>query len=516
MPRFIAGIVLCLCGYMASGQRIAIVEGGGRPVAGLQIALKPVGGACRLVYTTANSNGVAVLADALRCYPYIIYISRHGALLHTDTLYAAADKTIALPSSQQTMDEVVVTAQYAPASANNAVQNIEVIDRKKIDAMGAQTLRDALTNQLDIRLTQDPVFGAALSMQGSKAYGADAKMLIDGVPVIGKQNGGIDLSQINLANIERIEIIKGPMSVSYGTDAIAGAVNLITRKKPIHNLEAGATTYYESIGACNITVRAGYRKNRHALIADGSRNLFDGWKPGDKQFDFDYSAHPADTMRTSLWKPREQYAANMQYTYTAPKTTLTYKLGYFDELIVNRGTPLMPYREMAFDDRYATRRYDNALFLNSAAGDHKRINALLAYNHYGRMKSTVTNDLTTLQTTATPDAQDTSAYSELNARGAYSVANPDAALNFEAGYDINLQFANSSQITGRHQSMANYALFASAEYKIRPTLTLRPGLRYGYNNRYTAPLIPSVNVLWKANDQLNIRASYGKGFRQPV
>ena len=132
------------------------------------------------------------------------------------------------------------------------------------------------------------------------------------------------------------------------------------------------------------------------------------------------------------------------------------------------------------------------------------------------MTDTSPNDLTTLQTTATPDAQDTSAYSELNARGAYSVANPDAALNFEAGYDINLQFANSSQITGRHQSMANYALFASAEYKIRPTLTLRPGLRYGYNNRYTAPLIPSVNVLWKANDQLNIRASYGKGFRQPV
>ena len=53
--------------------------------------------------------------------------------------------------------------------------------------------------------------------------------MIDDVAVIGRLNGNIDLSQINLNNVERIEIVEGPLSVEYGTDALAGTINLITK-----------------------------------------------------------------------------------------------------------------------------------------------------------------------------------------------------------------------------------------------------------------------------------------------
>lgn len=515
MIRFFMGFALMCCTAVGNGQHITVLHTGGQPAAYAVVALQPLAPHCPPVRLVADSRGVARLQSQDSCFPYLLHIIAAGDTLYTDTIFTAADHVALLPFAKQQIEEVVVTAQYAPNSLNNAVQRIEVIDRKKIDAMGAQTLRDALTNQLDIRLTQDPIFGTALSMQGSKAYGADAKILIDGVPVTGKQNGAVDLSQINLANIERIEIIKGPMSVSYGADAIAGAVNLITRKRPARNIEANATAYYESIGGYNLNGRVAMRRKRHSIAVDGGRNFFDGWKPGDKQFDLSYADRPADTLRTSLWKPREQYIANMLYSYAAPHTTLTYKAGFFNELIENRGAPLLPYREIAFDDRYYTRRNDNALFLDAAIGEHKHVNTLLAYNQYRRIKNTVTNDLTSLQTTPTPNAQDTSAYSELTARGTFSGIINVAKLNYELGYDINMQYANSAQIAGRKQDMANYALFASAEYKLLKQLTIRPGLRYGYNTRYGAPLIPSVNVLWKANEWLNIRAAYGKGFRQP-
>jgi outer membrane receptor for ferrienterochelin and colicins len=507
---------VCLYCCAANAQRLTVLNSvTHKSVPNQKLTLVSLRKGCKEQHIATNRAGSALLPTDSGCYPYTIKVIGDTYVPVGDTLLLPESRTMLFAPNALNMDEVVVTAQYAPGSLNNAVQRIEVIDLKKIDAMAAQNLRDVLTNQLDIRMAQDPIFGVSMSMQGSKSYGADAKILIDGVPVTGKQNGAIDLSQINLANIERIEIIKGPMSVSYGTDAIAGAVNLITRKKPAHDMEAGATVYYESIGTYNITARAGFRKKKHALVADGSRNFFDGWKPGEPMFDIDYAARPADTLRTSLWKPREQYIGNIQYTYAMPHTTLTYKGSYFNELIVNRGSPLLPYREMAFDDQYRTYRKDNAVFINTTLSDHKRINVLLAYNHYQRLKNTYTNDLTTLQTTLTPDAQDTSVYSELNSRGTYSAVKPNAKINYELGYDVNVQFVNSSQIAERKQQMGNYALFASAEYRLLSKLTLRPGLRYGYNTRYAAPLIPSVNLLWKANSQYDIRASYGKGFRQP-
>ena len=54
-------------------------------------------------------------------------------------------------------------------------------------------------------------------------------MLVDGVPVRGRLNGQVDLSQLSLNNVERVEIVNGPMAVEYGTNALAGTINLITK-----------------------------------------------------------------------------------------------------------------------------------------------------------------------------------------------------------------------------------------------------------------------------------------------
>lgn len=126
------------------------------------------------------------------------------------------------------LDGLVVTGQYAPNTIEKATHKVRVIDRQKMDVMSAQNLRDVLTNELNIRISQDNVLGSSMSMQGIS--GQNVKILIDGVPVVGRLEGNIDLSQINLNNIERVEIIEGPMSVNYGTDALAGTINLITKK----------------------------------------------------------------------------------------------------------------------------------------------------------------------------------------------------------------------------------------------------------------------------------------------
>jgi outer membrane receptor for ferrienterochelin and colicins len=436
-------------------------------------------------------------------------------LLATGTSIALAqDTTTHIPD--QVINDVVITGQYTARSQDNAVQRIEVIDRRKIDAMAAQNLRDVLANSLEVRLSYDPIFGSSLNMQGSAGYGADAKILIDGVPVVGKQNGGVDLSQINLANIERVEIIKGPMSVSYGTDAIAGTINLITKKTVKDRWELGAGSYYETVGTYNVNFSAGAKiASTHAVRLDGFRNFFGGWNRGAGIKFFDFRALPADTTRVQLWRPREQYQGTAQYTYTRKKTTFNYKGNYFYELITSKGAPLAPYYETAFDNYFHTYRKDNALFINSEPAKDKHISFMAAFNAYKRIKKESSNDLTTLSETFNDEAQDTSIYNELNSRSALTTGRSGVKLNYEIGYDINLQWANSTQIDGTKKEMGNYALYGSVEYRPFERFTIRPGLRYGYNTVYDAPLVPSVNFLYELPSHWMLRASYARGFRQP-
>ncbi len=505
-------ILLCYAST-TEAQHIRLLTPDSLPAASVCVVLSANHTGNADLVLVSDADGKVLLPEA--GYPFQLrvggmYFEEMQMVLSKPEFY-----TILLAVKELIMRDVVVSGQYAPVSTDKAVHRIEVIDRKKIDAMAAQTLRDVMTNQLEVRISNDAIFGTSMGMQGSQAYGADPKILIDGVPVTGKQNGAVDLSQINLANVERIEIIKGPMSVSYGTDAIAGTVNLITKRKIKRSAEVGASTYFESIGTYNLNFTAGVRNKHHAFVFDGFRNFFAGWQPDLAAAFLDFSKRPADSFRVTLWKPRAQYQGCAQYSLTTGKTSYSYKGAYFYELITSRGRPLEPYNEMAFDNYFHTWRKDNALFINSDLGKDSHLTFLAAFNAYKRVKQESVNDLTTLSETFTDAAQDTSKYSEVNSRAAYTTNRAGASLNFEVGYDANIQYANSTQIKDREQHMGNYAVHGSLEFKPLDRLTIRPGLRYGYNTRYVAPLVPSANLLFCAWKNWKLRTSFARGFRQP-
>ena len=110
------------------------------------------------------------------------------------------------------LDEVVVTAQYVPQSIKKSVYKIKVFDIEEINALGATNLRDLLYYELNLEVFQESSFaGTGIEIQGLSQE--NIKILIDGVPIIGRLNGTIDLNQIVLNNIERVEIIEGPTSI---------------------------------------------------------------------------------------------------------------------------------------------------------------------------------------------------------------------------------------------------------------------------------------------------------------
>ena len=140
-------------------------------------------------------------------------------------------------SKPKELSEVVVTGQYKPQSAKASVYQVRTISRDRIQKQGATKLQDVLSNELNIRFTQDVATGGSdITMMGLK--GQNVKILVDGLPMTGRQgtSNEININQIDINSIERIEIVEGPMSVVYGADALAGVINIITRKGGQQNL----------------------------------------------------------------------------------------------------------------------------------------------------------------------------------------------------------------------------------------------------------------------------------------
>src|SRR5690606_37254026 len=151
-------------------------------------------------------------------------------------------------------------------------------------------------------MQRDPVLGTGMALQG--LGGENVKILVDGIPVIGRQNGNIDLGQLPLENIQRIEMIEGPLSVLYGTNALAGTINLITRKDA--GTSASASVYGDNTGTVRNNARFSFSGSRYRASFHASRHYFDGWNPGDPAIP-DVRRRQADSSRYQAWKPRTQW-----------------------------------------------------------------------------------------------------------------------------------------------------------------------------------------------------------------
>ncbi len=448
-------------------------------------------------------------------------------LLFLTTLFTAemnmsAQNAVQNDSSDHiTLKETVVTAQYGARTEDKSVYKIKVINQEKIRNMGAQNLRDVLTNEMNVRLTQDNILGSSMSIQGIS--GQNVKILVDGIPVLGRLNGSIDISQINLNNAERIEIVEGPLSVSYGTDALAGTINVITKKCPLDIVAVSVKSYYESIGQYNFSGNVRYSKKRSSVMLSGGRNYFDGWKEGDKAFHVEKKSL-ADSSRYDSWKPKLQYFGTLALAQEIKKMKLTYTSDYFFEEVINLGLPRLPYRETAFDDYYKTNRLVNSLNLSGQLNGKYYLNAFAAHNYFQRNKNTYYKDLTTLEESLSKNEgeQDTSTFRAILSRASIASTKENAAMNFETGYDINSEIAKGLRIKNSRQEISDYAVFGSMELKPLANLIFRPGIRALYNTAYKAPLIPSLNIKYtllpKDSTQNKTTAfcfSYARGFRAP-
>lgn len=431
-----------------------------------------------------------------------IAISFVGYETYQDTITPGKSFEYELAPTVLSMKEVVVTAQYSPEKADKSIYRVNVINARQIEQKAATNMSDLLKNQLNMRVSQDGVLGTSLSIQGLS--GEHVKFLVDGVPMVGRMNGNIDLNQLNLNNVDHVELIEGPMSVIYGSNALAGVVNIITKENKVASIASHFETYWESVGQYNFTGGVSVNHKKHVFSLEGGRNFFQGY------------SNP-DTSRSLQWKPRRQYFADAYYIYSLEKTKLKIAAQYFNELLLSKGATQPPYFETAFDAYFTTVRGMLRAELTQKLSSSYYFDLLGSLSTYDRIKNTYFKDLTSLTKviTTNPEDQDTTGIKSWLARGTLTRNRKDSPWNYQAGFDFNIDDGTGKRIMGEHQNIGDYAGFVSLKYEPWKWLTLQPGARIIYNTKYTAPLVYSFSGKWQAKEKLSFRTSFSRGFRSP-
>ncbi|MDQ3049765.1 MAG: TonB-dependent receptor [Bacteroidota bacterium] len=433
-----------------------------------------------------------------------LFISHLSFENHLDTINSlSGDIQINLVAKNVKLEEVVVTSEYAPRTPGESVHAVAVINRQQIDNQAAPDLQSLLSQQLTMRVSQDPALGSGLIMNGLS--GQNIKILVDGVPVIGRLDGNIDLGQMILTNVERIEVVNGPMAAAYGTDAAGGVINIITKQAIDRQYQAGINLLYESVGQYNADIFAGYAHGKSAFLINGGRNYFDGWSE-------------ADTGRWQEWKPKEQYFGNIKYRFTHKNLILGYQLSAFHEKLSNKGVPrLSPYFAYAFDQFYTTIRLTNQLNGSYILNRDWSVSGTVSHSYYHRTKNTYRKDLVSLNETLLPgvEDQDTTIMNSWMSRMVFSRAKSNTRINCQAGIDLSVDNADGSRFKNDVKQSGDYAAFASAEYKITGNLQVKPAIRVSYNTDYNSPVVPSIMFKYDFPKNLQARISYGKGYRAP-
>ncbi len=438
-----------------------------------------------------------------------IAISYMGFMTYTDTIKPGQSIEIQLRPKVLNMDEVIVTAQYTPERADKSIYKVEVINSRQIEQKAATNMADLLKDQSTMRVTQDGVLGTSLRIQGMS--GENVKFLQDGVPLIGRMNGNFDLNQINLFNVDHVEVIEGPMSVIYGSNALAGVINIITKENKSSLLNATASAYTESAGVYNFDGAVSLNHAKHGFSVDGGRNFFGGYSP-------------VDTSRSQTFKPRRQYFFDGYYTFTTDILKLKVAGDYFNELLLDKGPLLGPYYETAFDNNFTTIRYSGRIDASVKLKKNHFINLLGSWSGYSRIRETFYKDLTTLSEIAVPQswARDTTNIQNLIARATFAKNNHNKKFNYQAGIDINVESGSGKKIADNKQEIADYAAFLSVKWDPvrvadpdRVILSIQPGIRFIYNTNYQAPVVYALSTKWNIIQPLNLRFSYSRGFRAP-
>jgi outer membrane receptor for ferrienterochelin and colicins len=372
--------------------------------------------------------------------------------------------------------------------------------------------------------------------------GEYTKILIDNIPVVSDEGMGnlVDLTKINVNNIERIEVVKGSMGVEYGNNAVAGVINIITKKNYGKKFTAIASVQEETVGkdydwfkkgnGRHIqSLNLGYKINDNwSVTADINHNDFQGYKGNYNGYK--YFSESNDGNRGYEWQPKDMLTTNGTIRYGKGHTSFFYKLNYLTEKI-NYYNPLVVEDYLGGGNRtytsndidYNTERWIHQFNIQTKLG-RINYNGDFSYQTQERKSQDYLYDVPN-RTELSRDSEKTFYKSDvLYSRGMFSNFLNSEKINFQLGYELDRTkgFADASTFESNNngrsieRSIFNYANFLSAEWNVVDWFSFRPGVRLALSDKFDSQYNYSTTFRFKTSENSDIRTVFGTANRFPT
>jgi outer membrane receptor for ferrienterochelin and colicins len=161
------------------------------------------------------------------------------------------------------LEEVTISATKTAKSIAKLPIPVMIISEKEIEEFGSSKLYDVIKRQTGIVSVTTKTGTEGLQMQGLDA--SYTTILLDGFPIIGRSFGALDLNRIALVDVEKIEVIKGASSSLYGSNALGGVINLVSKKKLIDGKSTTFSLKHATHNTTNASLIYQYKKEHLQL-----------------------------------------------------------------------------------------------------------------------------------------------------------------------------------------------------------------------------------------------------------
>ncbi|WP_373019036.1 TonB-dependent receptor plug domain-containing protein [Muriicola sp.] len=390
-------------------------------------------------------------------------------------------RTDSIPT--ENLEEVVVTATRTLRQLSSLPLPVSLISRRQLQQTGVIRLDEILDEQTGILMTPDATIGGGEGVQIQGISSDYIMVLIDGVPVVGRSSGNLDLSRLAIGNIQQVEIVKGPSSSLFGSEALGGVINIITEKPDSEDISGQVSHRSATFNNQNTSVNLNQRRGKlgYSLFAD--RLSTDG-----------YDLAPLQDGQT----------INPFYNYTINGRVFLEASEKWDIFASAR------YFFQEFDvSPDSSEETDTNLHLRVTQNPGTKSN--LQYEVYFTRYTTneQIEDPVNSDTLIENDFDQRLLRPEIRYNYTFG---PGNTLSLGAGYN----FETLDRSLFREQvSFESQYLFAQYDFKPAEKLNIIAGARFDHHSEYNAQLSPKLSVRYDINPALAVKGSIGSGFKAP-
>ncbi len=416
----------------------------------------------------------------------VIAVSFVGYKTVTDTIQPNESKVYLMEQEPFNLDQIVVTGTRTEKRlADVPVQTI-VISKADIKKTGSVSTMEALQDYIPGIVTTPNGMGSNMRIRGlNSRY---ILFLVDGERLVSEGAGGnINLDQIDFNNIERIEVVNEAASALYGSNAVGGVINIIT-KKTIHQFEAGANASYQSNNTQKFQVDVGSNQKKLAVRANVFRNSSDG---------FDIENGP--------------YAAR----YTDYGTTLNVGYNFTDRINAKVNGRFFQHETFnPVNSMNVAHDLDRKLAVGANAGIRSkdscnRLQASVNFDKYYiyEVLEKKNNKL---------EEESNASFISTRVTDTFSPGNKweivaGTEYNHEGITTVNSTTLGPDPIT---KTIDDINLFGQVQHTVLKGFDAIAGARYTYNNQFKSAFTPKLSLMYKTG-RFTFRGGLGTAFRAP-